>query len=254
MGDTHITLSNDQREVVSRHVRDGIQTLVLLAELLKKDMELDSDLAKTAVSNVEHKLANISRTLGLKSESEQEVENRYAEMRRLNLRIRELEGKIGTEAGPDAVSQGIKSLVSGFRKWWKVEGLGHVAGLHLTESGFLCAKLSCHLFGRAGSTMSSTPVSDRERHKLWIAELEAQGYELIFEERGREPQILDSDRSRETVANLVRTRFPSAAVVGTTNHRVYGQQQLALKDVDIIIYRLDELQGLQDIVADGEEY
>ena len=249
-----LTLSEDDREVLAGKLKDGAFALATLRECLKKSLTVDVELVRTTLKVAEHTIADVSGTTGAALDTQEDVEQRSRDLRRLNMRVRELESQIGAGASPEVLRHGLGSVGKKFKTWWKQEGFGHVAELAFSEYGQLSATLSCHLFGRHSYSMSATPVSDREKHRLWLESLDARGFDLVSEsDAGREIEIRDTDRSRAAVAALVSKAFPSAKIVETRSHLVYGTTKHALRDVDVTIYDLADVLALPEDSEDNND-
>ena len=80
----------DTIAVVAKTIKDTSLALVALQQLLSQD-ELDADYAKTLLGLVELNMADVSERIGVPTETQAEVEERFALISAANLRIKELE-------------------------------------------------------------------------------------------------------------------------------------------------------------------
>jgi hypothetical protein len=239
-----ITLSPDSREVVTKQLREGISALATVLDILKGSDTLSAGITRTVLRVTEYALSDVAKTTGIETQTRADIEQRHADVRRLNMRVRELESQIGAGASPEILKHGLTAASAKLKAWWRAEGFGHTAELSFTDYGKIKATLSCHLFGRHIYSMSKTPLSDREKHERWISSLEERGFTLHFPEGRGDPEIEDCDRSRQGIARLLRSRLPSCDIAQTRNHKGYQTEKLSLKDVEIYIHDLADVFAL----------
>lgn len=239
MSENHeIKLSPDDQAVVLRTIRDiqlGLQTL---DKSLQKEGSLNHEIARNVLSVTEYNIPEIGQKLGVATETEAKITKRHADIRAANLRIRDLESQLGSSQAPSAVQMSLGVLTERLHEWWRIDGFGHVSEESFGRYGCK-VKLSCHLFGDFSPIQSETPISDKDRWKLWLEQLKAQGFMLGG---NREKEVIDCDSNRKLLIDLISDALPSSKVISFSNH--FSESGFKLRDVDIIIYKLDDILNL----------
>ncbi len=244
----HPELNPDQIAVAQRHLRDILMGAGTLAELLKKGEELPLGLAKNVLSVSEHKIADLGKLFGVDTVSEQKIEERHAEMRRLNMRVRELEGQIGASYSPGMTQMGLGVLSRHLSHWWEMEGFGHIAEEHYDRYG-ATIKFSCSLFGGFPLIGSDTPVSDAEHRKLWLQSLRDRGFDLCDDDGDR--GLVDNENNRRVLLDLFAARIPSAIVVSFGCHSSSSdRRRFTMRDVEVRIRQLADIAQLPEPPAE----
>lgn len=245
---TEITLHPDQKAVAWRHIKDAQLALATISSILSGGtMPQGAGLYKTAISLVEHRMADFGKLLGIPTQSEADIEERHATVRAGNIRIRELEAQLGKEQSPEFTKMGLKLLDERINDWWKLEGFGHVS--EVSFGAYRCtAKLSCHLFGNFSVTQSDTPISDKERKVQWRQSLRDRGF--VLTDGDRNISVLDCDASRKTLMDLIRKRLPSAIITNIENGRCEGDH-LIMRDVEVSIPDFGEILALPGVIREA---
>ncbi len=204
-------LDADEQARAMRELTELMSGFSLLAQQLQTKGVLPPMLAEPVLKLAEARLVTVAQLAGVSIDTEAEREERYALLRAANLRVRELEARLGERAGAEDLTLGLKRLSQKLRHWWRTEGLGHVTELSFGEYGELRVTLGCHLFGNFRLLGSTTPVSDVERRSAWLAQLRSQGFELMQEPFGAcDWRIWDTERSRTALQAMVERGLPGA--------------------------------------------
>lgn len=236
-----LTPNADQMEVSVRHVQDAQLALSLIAHTLKTKGRISEEVMRTCLASVEHQVADLGRLLGVSTQSEAAVTERFAQLRAANLRIRDLEAQLGQGQSPEATQQAIRQLYEHLNKWWDLDGFGHISEMHFEPYG-ISVKFSCSLFGAFRLLRSKTPVSDRDNYQQWVSDLESRGYVLYREKGEREPNLKDCDQTRAALERLFAQRLPSATVTAFENQR--RGEAIALTNIHVLIRRYEEVLNL----------
>jgi hypothetical protein len=244
----HIELNQDQAAIAKHKLRDVQMASGTLADLLNKGEQIPRDLAKHALSLSEYKIAELGKLLGVDTESEQKIEERHAEMRRLNMRVRELEAQIGASQSPAMTQMGLGVLSRYLNHWWDLEGFGHISDERFDRYG-ATIKFSCSLFGNFSLLDSDTPVSDKDRKQRWLQSLRDRGFEILKEEGDR--ALIDSENNRRVLLDLFAARIPSAIVVSFENHRGAGGVHYMMRSVEVRIRQLADITQLPEPPAEN---
>ncbi len=189
-------------------------------------------------------MADVSKRIGVPTETQAEVEERFALISAANLRIDELERQLGQAAQIDLIIHGVKFLEEKFRHWWKTQGFGHTSKFSIDSYGAK-ATLSVALSGKLSSIFSDTPVSDKENKIFWLNSLVEQGFVLsgIDNKDKREVELVDCDKNRELITRSISDQFPSAVICSISN---FGRQNgiFIIRDIEIMVRNLHHIDSL----------
>ena len=228
------------------------ETLILMGHTLQRSMKasggeapkLDLDLVHALLGSAEHNLAAISEVSGVSSETQAEIEHRYAQIRYANQRVHELEAQIGAETSMDAVKQALGVLKRKLNYWWDEKGFGYIPEIRFDEHG-VHVTLSCSLHGTFRRSFSKTPASDADNHKSWLKSLEMRGFTLSDETRfGNDPQILDTPEARKIIRDILVDALPSSKISdlkSQTNRR----DEFVLREFSIYVHDYSDIERLK---------
>lgn len=209
--DKAICLTADQKAVLTKQLGTTYLMLKTLHDHLVGET-LTEGFTVTSLSLLEIQLRDLANATGVPCESAAEAEERYANLRKANQRIHELEASIGTQAAYADVALGVKKVSDSFKAWWKQRGFGLVSSVHVDGYGQLRAELSGYLFPPEGPAfMSSTPVTDKELAAKWYEGLEARGFKLASKRYGSSG-VVDCPENRAALAALI-TEIPSLTIL-----------------------------------------
>ena len=237
---TEIELDEDQAAVAIRTLKDIRFAMATIGESLAREGKVNADLAKNALRVSEHYLADLGKVLGIPTQTEEELTERSAKLRAANLRVRELEKQLGNAQSPELTQMSLRQLADQLNAWWDLEGFGHISEIKFGAYG--CeVDFSCHLFGNFRLIKSETPISDKERKKLWHESLQARGFRLTEEDR--DACIEDCDQNRKVLEQLFEDRLPSSKVISFENYNK-NEGGFVLRGVKVLIRRIDEFLTL----------
>jgi hypothetical protein len=235
-----IVLDEDATAVVKRMIKETQEALASLVFFMDSPEPLEHESARSVLSVAEYRMADIGKKLGVETMSGDEIERRHLALRTANGRVRELEAQLGNAQSPQLTQLGVRTLEERINAWWRHEGFGLVS--ETTFGPYICkVKLSCGLYGDYSSTLSETPISDKERKRLWLQSLREQGYVLTDEKH--EVGVLDCDASRAALCAFISSRLPTARVVSFENH-VRRQGGYVLRGAEVVIRDWEEIIAL----------
>lgn len=240
--ETLVDLNADDQAVLQSEVRKAISGLSYLAEMAVKGA-LTRDFGKNVLSVTGFALANITKVTGIETNAAAEQEQRYAGIRAANMRVHELEAKLGAAAGTEQVQLGLKDFGKKLNSWWDLEGFGHITEMSFSEYGSCQLEFSCSLFGTSHLANSPTPISDKEKEALWKACLKERGFVLATDDRD---SLVDCDASRAVLTKLFAERLPSSHIMGFTNHGG-PKGVLKMRSVKLFIRNLEEIRVLPQL-------
>ncbi|MNR71805.1 hypothetical protein D3C71_24830 [compost metagenome] len=236
-----VVLDADKRAVALKQLKDLLFGFSTLANQVDKQSTMDQQLTHSVLSVAEFRIVDIAKMAGIEIHTQAEIEDRHARLRQANGRIRELEAQLGQAVGPEHLAGGLKAFADKLKKWWRVEGFGHISEMDFSEWGNLRVKFSCHLHGAFRLLDSPTPVSDKDARANWLKGLRDRGF--VIDEKGRyDADVVDCDASRSTLQKLLAERLPSSKIVSTENH--WAKTCMELRTVTVYIYDLKDLENL----------
>jgi hypothetical protein len=235
-----IVLDEDATAVVKRLAKEAQQALASLVYFMDSSEPLEHESARTVLSVAEYRMADIGKRLGVETMSGEKVERRHRDLRIANERVRELEAQLGNAQSPELTKLAVRAMEERINDWWRQEGFGHVS--EISFGPYVCkVKLSCSLFGDFAVIASETPISDKERKRLWHESLRQRGF--VLTEEHSEVGVLDCDASREALCGFIKSRLPTAQVISFENH-VRRQSGYVLRGADVYIRNWEEIMAL----------
>lgn len=210
---------------------------------------LTRETARNVMGVTESKLRDLGQLLGVDTEAAQHIEARHAEIRRANLRIRELEGALGQAMPPEAIQPTLKQLADKLDAWWDREGFGHIRETHF---GAWNAKVefSCRFIGSKPYVPGAEGKPHAERKALWLADLQRRGF-VLNDDDGK--GVTDCEASRHALRVLFEQRFPAGGhtIAEFISSEVRGQSTLS--GVKVYLRKLPQILDLPALPADAEE-
>lgn len=242
--DTLLVLNDDAKAVAAKELRSLIDaSRTALAGL--EQGSLTTELAQTVLFIAESRLVKVCKVTGVEIDSIAERDQRFAQLRAANMRIRELESQLGAQVSPTHVKEALGRLSSKIKGWWRKQGLGHVRDVRFLLNGACEVKLSCSLRGDFSFSMSETPVSDKDRHKEWLASLQTKGFVLKKGRHSDDDVLVDCDASKAALTSMIYGAFPTARFGEVSSH--WGRNGVAeLREACLMITDLREIEALPE--------
>lgn len=240
-----VELNDDQRAVLSKELQEHLFAMGHLYSSLQKNEPLAREMVRNILYLGEARIAKVAKFTQIELDSEKEREERYSRMRALNERIRELEQELGQSGTVSQTQAHLKLLAQGVESWWRKEGLGYSRELYFKESGAIKVELSCLGTGDFLILDSDTPVSDKEAKRLWVQRLKEKGLVLADSNRS-DVEVVDCDQSHAVLNAMVTSRFPSARIISSTNHKDWRTGTMILRSLDVYIQDPDDIFPTKD--------
>lgn len=238
-----VVLNADEKEVALKTIKEANFAIQQLYNWLNGD-SLTVETKETLLSLVDYKVSDIGQVLGVDTKSNEKIEKKHAEIRQANLKIRELEEKIGKNSPIEGLKEQLKALSELVQAWWKKDGFGYIREMNFTQYGRFEAELSIS-FHSFSSTFSKTPASDRKTKKEWIQSLKDKGYQLYQNENGSDIELIDCPENRKLIEDEIESRFPSALVESWEVRRILNAPG---RVYEIVSIKMD-IQDLKEIKA-----
>ncbi|ADO59575.1 hypothetical protein [Paenibacillus polymyxa] len=233
-----VILNPDQKVVALKSTKELFFAAKQLHDWITED-NLSKKMGGILPSLIESHFTDVAKVLDYNSKLTMEQEERYQEIRRANERIHELEKQLGEQKPIDGLAEQLEYLSRVVSDWWNEYGFHHVSEASFTRSGIYKAKFSFML--EYLSTFSKTPVTDKENRKERIQELIEEGWDILHEENGYSPKLVDNDNNRSRLINLIKSRFPSAKIIRTGNWLTDDDNAFTFRDIEVYIYDLHDI-------------
>jgi hypothetical protein len=240
-----VSLNMAEKMRCLKELRDIHFSVEQLYNWVQKD-RLTEEMKERLLQLIEFHVADLSKILGFDSLSAQKVEEKYAEIRRANQRIRELEKQLGSKNPIEGLREQLKELTDLFRKWWDKEGFGYVREMYFTDYGTLEADLGFSF--QKTNLFSDTPVSDEIAEQQWLESLKEKGYQLYTRKRSDDKELLDCPKNRELLTELLESRFPSLEIKKWESYKIYESEEnlYEIRSVKVSIKDVRDLKALEE--------
>ena len=239
-----IKLSEDQKSVAIRSIKDICSAASFMHEQIKRN-DLRPDMQEAIPNNLEHYLVDLCKAVGYDSDSDKKIKKRYEELKKANAKIHALEKQMGEQGDVDIVPKVLKHLNDKINEFWKAEGFGHISDCTFNQYGMCRIKFSGMLFPHRGIVIhTDTPESDKVTSEKWIQNLIDRGFQLIKEtEKSRHLEfVIDNDSNRNLIISTITKRFPSAKVIGFSNHLLHQRTDIySIRNIGTIIYDIADI-------------
>lgn len=205
-------------------------------------------IASSVMNTTEYEISQLGKLLGVETEAAEKIEKRHGDLRRANMRIRELEELLGKGQPPQGIQPALKAICEQLNGWWDLEGFGHISDIAFGEYN-LKATFSCQFLGVKPHIETPEPVSRKERFKLWLEGLQERGFVLLEEDGDK--GVKDCQESRVALAKLFAGRLSSAKISQFVSRESrYGSH---LRSVEVYIRDIAEIFELPTPPSDAEE-
>ena len=241
MGEKNVVFNEDQKAHLLEVIKKLHQVNGQLYGWVEKD-ELPEQMASIFPSLMESHFSDIARVLGYESHLLKEKEKRHEEIREANIKIQELEKKIGSERAADGLKEQLKHLYEVVRNWWNTEGFHHTSEESYYPYGGL--KIQFHFMLDHYRSYSKTPVTDERTKQEQIQNLRDKGYAFAdFEEGSSEKlKLIDNPHNRKLLTEMLRERFPSIEIHSWRNTDSYKDpDQYVIRYIDASIRDLTDI-------------
>jgi hypothetical protein len=233
-----VVLNQDEKEVLLKELKDLYFATKQLYNWISED-NLTAEMKGLLPHLIEGHFKDVAKILNYESNLTKEVEERYLQIRKANDRIRSLELKLAQNKPLDGLPEQLTYLARIVTKWWNQYGFHHVSDHCFTEYGYYTAKF-CFMLDHI-TMFSDTPATDRKSKKERLKELEDQGYQIVYDDSGRQPELLDNDNNRQKLIELIERCFPSAIIARTRNHYSDKRGVYTFRDIEVYIYDLTDI-------------
>lgn len=236
--ETKINLNPDQKAICLKSLKDLFLATKQLHDWVLED-NLTVEMSGILPSLIENHFSDIAKHLDYQSVLAKEKEERHQQIRKANGRIRVLERQLGEGKPIDGLKEQLQVLADTVSKWWDEFGFRHIQDEKFSEYGTYSGRF-CFMMDHF-SSYSDTPVTDQKAIKSRLQQRVDEGYDIVFDKNGRNPQLLDNDNNRKRLASLITSRFPSALIVRTRNFHAEESGIFTFRDIEVYIYELRDI-------------
>lgn len=190
-----IKFSDKDKNVVSKKVNNIYMAINELTIGIKEET-LQKGFCNTILTSLESYVIDLFKQLNYYSKIQKEREDRYTEIKALNIENRELRRQLGEKVSAEDVRENLKNYTNIINKWWNEDGFGYIH--KITYHPYVCSvKLSTRL-----------TVHFVEGQ---VEKLQEKGYTIIQPER--EVYYLSlTDSNVKLISKEIMKRFPSSKI------------------------------------------
>lgn len=199
----------DSKEKALKAVNDLLSSLSFFRQLIPADPQRSE--VCTHLSLLEHGLADLSAATGYNGMVAQEQEQRHAEIRAANLKIRELTEQMGQTMTGEAISAGLRRYENLLRAWYET------AGFRYASIDFNEWNMRIDMGHEINNQHADEPhLADKA---AYAAAIRSNTIPLITSDIGWDLAVdryhscpLDTDNNRRKIIELYAASFPGAIV------------------------------------------
>lgn len=230
-----VKTTSEQEKKADKLYRVIACSLSFMLESLRKGT-LSEEMKQCHLSLAEHYVKDFCDLFGYEGILKKQFEERHGEIRALNLQNRELREQLGRKVSNEDLRERCKNISEVVRKWWNIEGFGHMSESWFDSYGHYHTKLSGYLceshYGNDGEKRGSKKVK--------LAEM---GFDLDKEDGGS--RVIDNDKNRKLLIDFLRSRFQSVETRECQSIS-YRNHPPTMQDIEIVIVDMDDIGDLTD--------
>jgi|GEM_PF-2934168 len=240
-----VVLNTDQKEVVQRRAKDAFFALKQLADWVEGD-QLSEEMRETLPNLIHMHLSDVKKAIGhTGEESDREKEMTRAITKNMQDRIKELEKMVENQTSILSVKQQLKAIGDKLNVWWDEKGFNYIKDIGFSSGGNIIITFGFMLESMS-LRYSDTPDSDQRAALKKIQDFKDQGYVFIKNKDENDKELVDCEKNRELLIELITSTFPSAIITKWENHRyVYkcpDQGKFYLRSFEVIIYDYSDIE------------
>lgn len=242
MGESRLVAIDANKEnEITKIIVKNMGYLQAMQEYVVED-KLTGEMKKSLLSLMEGSFTDVAKLLDYDSVLVEEEDERYKEIRRLNLRNQELEKMVGDKNPVVGLLQTNQRVEKEVKKWWKGEGFNHVTELAIYPFGGLHVEFSFMINSRGGflSTDTSTLSRGLDEH---VDHLEKMGFTFIKDTQGEHTfhELKDTDTNRKLLMAMLTKRFQSIDIQTITNRRYKQTDEFYITGVGVMIRDMEDV-------------
>lgn len=220
-----VTLSDEDKKVVTKALKDLIQSASFLYEMVSKDT-LTEEMRETMTSLIATYSRDGLRPLGFQDQATKDHDDLVRRLRNANMDNEELRQQLGQKVSLEDLREKMKTIARAFDEWGDYHGFGYIGDIHFDSYGCLHGNmnLSTHISG------------DR------ADDLRKMGFELTDDRDGE--AMFATDDNFKLLQKMIRDNFgPDASMsYGKINMHSFGDERPHMRDVEVRLRDLDVMQ------------
>lgn len=243
-----VVLDADQKAVVEREIKSAYSALSTLLDWVKND-KLTVEMKEMLPGLVDSYMKEVKEVIGFTGdESERQKEMNESIGQYYQNEIRELKQSLANQNSIAGISANVKLAFEKIDKWWDIEGFNYIRKKAISANG--CVDLEFgFVMDSLTSRFSKTPVSDNEILKTKAQYLTEKGFQFAPKIRGYGLDVIDNDKNRELLIEMVKQAFPTAKILAFSQYlrRTNNEKDdcYVLKGVEVKIYDLNDIETLE---------
>ena len=143
-----VTLSDEDKKVVTKALKDLIQSASFLYEMVSKDT-LTEEMRETMTSLIATYSRDGLRPLGFQDQATKDHDDLVRRLRNANMDNEELRQQLGQKVSLEDLREKMKTIARAFDEWGDYHGFGYIGDIHFDSYGCLHGNmnLSTHISG-----------------------------------------------------------------------------------------------------------
>lgn len=220
-----VTLSDEDKKVVTKALKDLIQSASFLYEMVSKGT-LTEEMRETMMSLIATYSRDGLRPLGFQDQATKDHDNLVRKLRNANMDNEGLRQQLGQKVSLEDVREKMKIIARAFDEWGDYHGFGYISDIHFDNYGCL-----------HGNMCLSTHIScsrEEDMRKL--------GFELTDDQDGG--AMFATDANFELLRKLIRDNFgPDASMrYGKIDMHSFSDERPHMREVEVCLRDLDVMQ------------
>lgn len=198
-----VELNKDKKALAIKNAKDIMFLMSFTKELIEKGT-LSKDSVKTNMSLLEIYTVEAHRLFNYESDSVANHDKRHKEIRECNSKIHDLEKELANKTFEKTNLKDLRDYTAKLedllKAFWTLKGFGHIR--EVSFSRILSVEFSMS-FTRYRSSFSDTPVTDKEKRKLWKDEI-AEEWDVIKRGDSEDWRLKLTDRNTARLKKLFK--------------------------------------------------
>lgn len=240
---TFVILDADTKEYTLKQLKEVYSALSHLYGRINED-QAERSLVDAVLGVSESIISDIGKKLDYNGTLQKEMEKRYGEIRKANLRIRELEEMMGSSKPIDGLKEQVKHLCENVEGFWQGYGFGgYIREFYIGKYGGVDLKLSFSFDWLGSLVGDDKPASSREKLAERIKMVQDKGFELVRPKGERRYEMKDCDSNKAKLFDVIMNRFPSAKITKfeARNHGGCDEELFVISEIGVYIRNIHEL-------------
>lgn len=237
-----VELNKDKKALAIKNAKDIIFLMSHAKSLIEKDT-LSEEALKTQMSLLESYTVEAHRLFNYESETAANYDKRHKEIRECNTKIYNLEKELANKAFEKTNLKDLRDYTTKLedllKAFWSLKGFGHIREVSFSSVLFVEFSMS---FSRYRSSFSDTPVTDKEKRKLWKDEI-AENWDVIKRGSSEDWRLKLTDRNTEKLKKLFKEYL--GASVREFETRGY-QDEFFINSAKVFIRDQEKLELLEE--------